>query len=147
MGRFSVQSTEEQEQALLPDGIHIMRVSEVDDHKPTKNGDWMAKVTFEAVKGEYAGKTAVDYIVVPKASSASLNMMWKARVFLKAIGEPHKGPITVDTDNWFRKVVKVEVKGDEFNGKTTAKIAKYLSMEGAEAVAAKSDAPDNEVPF
>lgn len=70
------------------------------------------------------------------------NMFWATRLFLKAIKEPHKGIIDIDTDNWFGRSFVASVKHGKNKDKTKtfANIDKY-NFDADPQIEVKSNEP------
>lgn len=83
------------------EGEHLFQVTDVADHtselgEKLKLDENTLYVKCEIVGGKEEGRSLLQRL--------SLDDSWKGffatRLFLKAIGEPHKGQIDVDTDCW-----------------------------------------------
>lgn len=78
-------------------------------------------VKCEVVGGDESGRSILQRL--------SLNDQWKGffatRLFLKVIGEPHKGQIEMDTDFWVGTQFRATVEHNVVNGKTYANIKEY----------------------
>jgi len=78
-------------------------------------------IECEVVGGDEEGRTLIN--------RCSLDQDWKGffvtRLLLKAIGEPYKGDIAIDTDNWIGRQFYATVLHADHKGKTYANIDKY----------------------
>ena len=90
---------------------------------------------LEVVGGDEEGRSLLNRI--------SLDDKWKGffatRLFLKAIGEPYKGEIDIDTDNWVGKQFYATVVHNESKGKVYANIGEYKFDKMVEQVDTKPD--------
>lgn len=127
--------------ALLPEGEYLVKIAEVQDGF-SKGGDPMPQVKFEVVGGEYDGQWVWENITISNnPESKAFNILWRVKVFLKCIGEPHEGKIEFDTDNWIGRKLKVRLYHDTYNGKKKAKVGEFIALEGSDAVETE------EIPF
>ena len=113
----------EQRSFLLPsEGEHFLEVAEF---LPSEDENIII-VKCEVIDGLEAGRSLIQRV--------SLNSEWKGffttRLFLKAIGEPYKGKIDIDTDRisiWLGRrfyAFVIHAKSEK-NGKTYANIDSY----------------------
>jgi hypothetical protein len=94
------------------EGEHLMQVVDVFDitNAPGKMvlDDNTVYIKLEVAIGDELGRTMLQRL--------SLDPTWKGffatRLFLKAMGEPYKGDITIDTDTWIGRQVYVNVVHD-----------------------------------
>jgi len=89
---------------------HLFQVTDVftcSDETGVKLGldENTVSVKLEVIGGDEEGRTLLQRL--------SLDEIWKGffatRLFLKAIGEPHKGQIDIDTDRWIGRQVYATV--------------------------------------
>lgn len=134
---------------LLPDGQYVVEIDAVEDGV-SKNSDPMMKVTLRVTDGEFKNRKVWDYIIISaNPESKGWNIRWRAKMFLKAIGEQHVGDsFEWDSDNWPYKKCAVEVvhetqKDGKYAGQVQAKVKSYLSLNTEQAA---SEA-DDDIPF
>ncbi len=109
---IKTESTEpEQKKFLKPsEGEHLFQVVNVWDeefpHETINCPEDKVIVKLEVANGEELGRTMLVFI--------SLDPEWKGffttRLFLKAIQEPYKDEIVIDTDNWIGRMFYANVK-------------------------------------
>ena len=91
---------------------HLFQVADIYDEskKPEKMtldaNTVCAKI--EVVGGDEEGRTILNRTTLDFNGKG----FWATRLFLKAIGEPHKGKMDIDTDNWQGKQFYATVKHD-----------------------------------
>lgn len=128
---------------LLPEGEHVCHVFDVAD-KTSKAGDPGVNVTLKVAEGELKGQSTFYYLLETQ------NTLWKVREFLEACGaQIPKKAVMVDYDKCLGKKVVIDVKHNEYNGKTYANvdsIRKYTEGEDAEVGGGDGD-DDEEIPF
>jgi len=104
---------------------HLFMVSDIfdqdyDGNKFNLDGNTVL-VKCEVVGGDEEGRSLLNRI--------SLDDSWKGffatRLFLKAVGLPHKGQIEIDTDLFQGRQFYATIKHTEYNGKMYANIAEY----------------------
>lgn len=104
----------------IPNGVYDLKIVEAEMGE-SKKGYPMATVNFVVINDEkYADKSINFHRVVfmPNSNPGA----WIAKAFLKAIGQPYKGNIEIDTDAWVGKKVTASVYTDEYEGKKFNKI-------------------------
>ena len=133
------------EGGICPTGQHIFEITETAP-KTSKNNDPMIGVTFKICHGPNKGKIVWDNILLSEnPESPGWNIRWRAKMFLKAIGEEHKGDsFAWDSDNWlykkFKGTVAHEIQKEGKNkGKPKAVITGFLPLENGEE--------DSSIPF
>lgn len=139
---------------LCPVGDHLVEIIEKDE-RDTKNADLMVMLTLEVASGPHKGKKLWDNIIMcDNPDSPAWKMRWRAKMFLKAIGEPHHGDsFEYDTDRWTWKRCMVNVAHDiqkegKYAGDPRAVVKKYAPMETpAGEVGGKKVFDDTDVPF
>ncbi len=60
------------------------------------------------------------------ANNPESQFFWLTKLFLKCIGEPCEGDVTIDTDAWIGRQFSGEIKHSEKDGKTYANIKKLV---------------------
>jgi hypothetical protein len=109
----------------IPEGEYLLQIMDFKERE-TKNGDPMIGVQLEVVDGDHAGRFVFHNVILYKPTSPGIKGMGMTRHFLHCIGEPYEGDIDVDTDNWIPRQVRAEVFHEEYNGKTNARIGKFI---------------------
>lgn len=134
---------------LLPEGQYIVEVDAVEDGA-SKSGDPMMKVKLKVVQGEFKNRFIWDYIIISgNPESKGWNIRWRAKMFLKAIGEPHHGDsFEWDSDRWPYRKCAVEVTHDtqkegKYAGQKQARVKSYLPIDAD----TKNGTEDEDVPF
>ena len=87
-------------------------------------------VKLEVAIGPELGRTLLQRLSLDDTFKG----FFATRMFLKAIGEPYKGDIDIDTDRWIGREVYVNVKHVEYNGNTYANVDGY-NYEKSDALA------------
>lgn len=133
------------EGGICPTGQHIFEITEIAP-KTSKNNDPMIGITCQIAQGVNKGKIIWDNIILSdNPDSPGWKIRWRAKVFLKAIGEEHKGDsFAWDSDNWMCKkflgTVAHEIQKEGKNkGKPKAIITGFLPLD--------EETPDESVPF
>jgi len=125
-------------------GEHLFQVVDIFDDRDNPIamtlGEDIVCVKLEVVGGEEEGRSLLQRL--------SLDENWKGffatRMFLKAIGEPHKGEIEIDTDRWAGRQFFATVKHVESKGKTYANIDAYNYEKQVEQFDAPAKAADDQ---
>jgi len=127
---------ENQPYQLLPKGDYFFEISEITDSF-TKNGDPMISLVLVVCSGEKKGAKVWDNITISaNPQSPAWNIRWRAKMFLKAIGEAHHGDeFAWDSDRWLFKrcIGTVDHKKQDtgkYAGQDKAIIKKYSPIEG-----------------
>lgn len=134
---------------LLPDGQYVVEIDAVEDGV-SKNADPMMKVTLRVTDGEFKNRKVWDYIIISaNPESKGWNIRWRAKMFLKAIGEPHHGDsFQWDSDNWPYKKCIIETatetqKEGKYAGQKQVRVKNYFPLD--EKASQVQDDP--EIPF
>lgn len=98
------------------EGKHKVKIVSVEETS-SQGGNDCLKVCFEVVSG--AEKGARVYETYPLVETA----LWKLQALLKAIGMRADGKIMLDLDKMVGKVLFIEVKHEEYQGVTRARVA------------------------
>lgn len=142
---------------LLPKGTYCFLVQTKED-KTSRSGDPMVALTLEVADGEYAGKLVWDNIILStNPESKGWKIRWRAKMFLAAIGEEHKGDsFAWDSDRWIYckclGLVEHEPKTDK-DGKPLvpeqmkAVIKQYLPLTAEKAAVEAAEEVDKDIPF
>jgi len=98
-----------------PSGVYRLRIIKVEDGK-TQAGDPKATLTFLIVNDcLYKGKTIPFHTVTllpPESQGAGF-----AKHFLRVIGQPYQGKVSVDTDAWKDKEFIARVEVEDYKNK------------------------------
>lgn len=141
---------------ICPKGEHIFEVVQKVD-STTKNGDPMVSLTLEVYSGPHKGKKVWDNIILStNSNSPAFGIRWRAKMFLKAIGENHEGDtFEWDSERWvfqrcIGQVVHEIQKEGKYKDQPKAVIKLYLPLsalpeliEGSTALEDK----DPQIPF
>lgn len=98
------------------EGKHKVKIVSVEETS-SQGGNDCLKVCFEVMSG--AEKGARVYETYPLVETA----LWKLQALLKAIGMRADGKIMLDLDKMVGKVLFIEVKHEEYQGVTRARVA------------------------
>lgn len=122
MGRkVKVDFTNVESYKKCAEGIHTVKLVQIDEGT-TQSGDDMLKAVFEVIKGESKGARVFDnFALTDKA-------LWKFKMCLVALGVKADGKIAVDLDKLVGKTCNIEVRHEEYNGQTRARIGEYSSI-------------------
>lgn len=141
---------------LASEGPHIVQIMEIAD-KETKNGDPMVSMTLEVVQSNEQGRKVYDNIILSEnPGSPGWKMRWRAKQFLKAIGEPHHGDsFGWDSDKWTGKRCMVNIVHEKqtqgkYAGQPRAVVKGFFPLETTVPAIAQGklfDKEDPEVPF
>lgn len=97
------------------EGEHLCKIATADE-KQSQSGNDMIVVAFEVIKGE--DKTARVFENYPLIDTA----LWKLKGLLQAIGMKADGKVQLDLDRLIGKTCIVNVKHEEYEGKTRARV-------------------------
>lgn len=146
MGKVSVNMGAKEADAieLLPDGTYQLKIVKA-DLKESKSGNPMVTVDLSVVNSLNHNGAKIMFhnvTIIPNDEKGA----WIAKLFLKAIGQPYKGNVTIDTDAWLGKIINAEVGVREYDNK------KYNNINGGSVTAFDGqivDAPksEEEIPF
>lgn len=105
-------------------------ISEVEDGSSI-SGDPMFKLTLQVKNSKYAKRRIFDRILISSnPTSKGWNIRWRAKQFLRAIGQPHHGDsFQWCSEDWLYKECKVRLGLDTYKGKTQNKVLEYLPYE------------------
>ncbi len=119
---------------MLPENIYWFEITDIEEGK-SKNDDPQIGITLTVFAGEHKGKTVKERILISSnPNSPGWKIRWRAKQFLKAIGEPHHGDsFEWDTDRWLFKecqgrVFHEEQKFGNSKGKSFAKIKEFAEL-------------------
>lgn len=87
----------------IPEGWYNLRIVSAVE-KVSKKGDPMVVVDYEIMDGLHAGRLIKFYYVV-FFKDKTANGAGMSKHFLKTIGLPHEGKITVDPSQWIGRCV------------------------------------------
>lgn len=120
-----------------PEGRHVCKIVSA-DLKQSQGGNDMIVVAFEVTKGE--GKGARVYENYPLVETA----LWKLKGLLQAIGMKADGKVQLDLDKLIGKVCEVEVKYEEYEGKTRARVDSVYKLRPAASKDSEDDDDDDD---
>jgi hypothetical protein len=78
------------------------------------------------------------------ANNPDSQFFWLTKLFLKCIGEPCEGDVTIDTDAWIGRQFSGEIKHSEKDGKTYANIKKLVYKDEPQAFTRNTSVPKPE---
>ena len=120
---------------LLPADKYTVEVSDEMADKISKNGDQMVNIKLVVMEGPYKGRFVYDYIVMcVNPESPAYKVRWRAKMFLKAIGQPHNGDnFAWDSDHWLWKkciaeIIHEPIKQGPNAGKLKAVVRAYSAL-------------------
>lgn len=124
---------------LIPKGTYDLKVVEATLGE-SKAGLPQATVNFVVVNSEYADRPIKFYRVtfIPDDQKGA----WIAKAFLKALGQPYKGKVDVDTDVWIGKIVTADVGIEEYEGKEYNRVGNVRAYDGQQP-----SGKEEEIPF
>lgn len=99
----------------VEEGKHVVKVATA-DVKQSQGGNDMIVVAFEVTRGESKGGRVFENFPLVD------NALWKLKGLLQAIGMKADGKVQLDLDKLVGKVLIIEVKHEEYEGKTRAKV-------------------------
>ena len=108
------------------EGEHVCKIVSA-DLKQSSGGNDMIVVAFEVTKGDDKG--ARVYENYPLVETA----LWKLKGLLQAIGMKADGKVQLDLDKLVGKVCVVNVKHEEYDGKTRARVESVMKFNAATA--------------
>lgn len=103
------------------EGRHVVRIKSIEE-KTSQGGNDMLACCFEVTRGEDKG--ARVYENYPLVDTA----LWKLKAMLQAVGMRADGKISLDLDRLEGKILVIEVKHEEYNGSTIARIQEYRKL-------------------
>lgn len=131
--RLKVDMTGVEAFSKASEGRHVVKIQSIEE-KTSQGGNDMLVCCFEVIRGEDKG--ARVYENYPLVDTA----LWKLKAMLQAVGMKANGKISLDLDKLEGKVLVIEVKHEEYNGQTRARIQEYRKLS-----AESDDAEDDEV--
>ncbi len=99
--------------APAPSGIYRLFVSGTEDGE-TQAGDPKVNVTIKIKAGIYAGKRFWHTVTFLQPESAGAGF---AKHWLRVIGQPYEGKVTINTDRWEGKEFIGRLGIEEYEGK------------------------------
>ena len=121
----NMNTSEEDENSILPEGKYRVRIIHVDDKVKTEKGDDRYNVTFEVLDDEFQGYKLWSNIMVYYKGSPSIKGQRITRHFLHQINQQYQGVLNVNVDDWVGQIVFVDVEHDEYKDSPKAKIVNY----------------------
>lgn len=131
--RLKVDMTGVEAFSKASEGRHVVKIQSIEE-KTSQGGNDMLVCCFEVIRGEDKG--ARVYENYPLVDTA----LWKLKAMLQAVGMKANGKISLDLDKLEGKVLVIEVKHEEYNGQTRARIQEYRKLS-----AESEDDEDDEV--
>ena len=138
---------------MVPEGVYMIQIESVEDGK-SQNQDPMISIKLEITDGPEEGSFLFDRILLSEnPNSPGWKIRWRAKQFLKAIGEPHHGDsFDWDSGRWPYKKCLVKVghekeKNGKYAGQVFARIKAYESLETETKNGQKEVLEDPEIPF
>jgi|WetSurMetagenome_2_1015567.scaffolds.fasta_scaffold134854_3 hypothetical protein len=117
MGIISLSFDLDKEAAGLPEGVYQFQINEAEEAE-SQAGNPMVNLRLAVVNDpQYNGRTVFDRLVLTAASARRL------KAFGDAAGLDFR--MGVDPAEMVGKIVWAEVKHEEYQGETNAKIARY----------------------
>lgn len=138
----SVNMPEENDFPLVPEGFHKVFIEKV-ERRTSSNGDRQYNLIMQV---DDSNQKLFDLITICEDKEKPANrILWRFRVFLKALGLPHAGsPLEFDMDEWINRKVEVQVVHDTYEGKTRAKVKNYIPQEENKQTTPKQEFPPNQ---
>lgn len=136
--RLKVDMTGVEAFSKASEGRHVVKIQSIEE-KTSQGGNDMLVCCFEVIRGEDKG--ARVYENYPLVDTA----LWKLKAMLQAVGMKANGKISLDLDKLEGKVLVIEVKHEEYNGQTRARIQEYRKL-SAESDDAEDDEVEDEKP-
>ena len=125
----------DESESLLPEGNHYAVIEAVEDYKGQsgkKSLHWVFAVRAEAFP-EYR-------VECWTSTEPGSKQQFKLRLFLKALGLPHQGELTVETDDIIGKPCQIKVSHEMFREQTQVRVDEIVGPATMEQVqAAYSD--------
>lgn len=119
--RLKVDMTGVEAFSKASEGRHVVKIQSIKE-KTSQGGNDMLVCCFEVIRGEDKG--ARVYENYPLVDTA----LWKLKAMLQAVGMKADGKISLDLDKLEGKVLVIEVKHEEYNGQTRARIQEYRKL-------------------
>ena len=119
--RLKVDMTGVEAFSKASEGRHVVKIHSIEE-KTSQGGNDMLVCCFEVTRGEDKG--ARVYENYPLVDTA----LWKLKAMLQAVGMKADGKISLDLDKLEGKVLVIEVKHEEYNGQTRARIQEYRKL-------------------
>ena len=104
---------------VVPEGTHKFQVTDV--YEDGNNPD-VVSAKLEVISENGQGISLLHRLNLNETDK----FFWLTRLFLKAIGEPHKGTVAMDTDFWIGRQLTATVKHTLSGGKTYANIKEII---------------------
>ena len=121
-------TTEEDENPIMPEGVYRAQIIKVDPKKKTANGDDLYHVHFQVINGEWTGQRLWANQMVYYKGSPSIRGQGFTRHFLHQINQDYQGTLQVDTEVWVGQIVDVTVGHKEYKGQTQLEITDYKGL-------------------
>lgn len=144
---------------LIPEGFYNAIIEEV-EQKQTKRGAVMFqctyKITDKIVDGaEKTYKATITHFIVFPCNSddneTASFMIKRIAEFLKIIGEPYRGKVEINTNNWINKEIAIKVRHQQYNDQMQHAVHYVLNRDYALKLTEQGygldDLNDEEIPF
>lgn len=138
---------------LIESGYYIVQIENVEERE-TQRGARMLTCTYRILgkieHGQFLkhpGNLIFHNIVFPldyDEPDKAAFMLDRISNFLKIIGEPYKGKITINPANWPGKELAIKVKHQEWNGDTQHAVHYVLTKEKALEITSQQTCKDTE---
>ena len=120
--KFEVDLTDVQDSYAIPDGSYRAKCIDI-TQDVSKSGNPMFVWQFELVDGQYAGRQFKLWTAVTPAA------MWKVAETVVALGVGQNGQVVkFKRGDVLNKECGLILEQDEYNGKTTTKISRVISL-------------------
>lgn len=138
MPRFTFSDSEPEEGDVIPDGIYLAEVYNIEE-KENKAGNgynwwWRARITG----GPYEGTEPFPLITATQGKGA-----FKLRPTLRAVGLPYKGNFDLEAEDinaLAPLACGIEVAADTYQGKKSSKVVSIISVaEAATSLSAQGE--------
>ena len=115
------------------EGIHTVKIATAEVTK-SQGGNDMITVSFEVTKGADKGARVYENFPIMEAA------LWKLKGLLTAVGMKADGKVQLDVDKLVGKVCQINVKHEEYDGKTRARCESIMKF----SAGADEDVDDEE---
>lgn len=125
----------------LPEGVYSCQLKEIEETK-AESGNLVWKLIFVVDAGEFIGRYVFDNLVFTD------NCYWKHKQLAGAMGLDVSRDAELTQSMILNRKVVLTSFNDEYKGKVTAKVNKYIDSESDEKQHESVNEPDEEdVPF
>jgi hypothetical protein len=127
---------------LLPAGDYLLEIAEVSESETKEKGLYMVTVHYKVLKPDQYKGRQVKYhnvVFIPAGNPGAGRVLY----FLKTIGEPYEGAVSVNPQNWIGKRIAAKVGVKTYNGRQNNEVNDFDVPNPAKTGAVE----DSEVPF